>query len=107
MRKAGSAIPADSPSQRTTPLLHNTPMRRALPCHLPIPELPTSGIHIMAFRAALAERMSILQEGQGLFVVDAREKAELEVLLDHITLSLQSQWRWQEAEDLARVLLAL
>ena len=36
----------------------------------------------------------------------AREKAELGVLLDHITLSLQSQWRWQEAEDLARAVLA-
>jgi hypothetical protein len=36
----------------------------------------------------------------------AREKAELGVLLDHITLSLQGQWRWQEAEDLARALLA-
>ena len=36
----------------------------------------------------------------------AREKAELEILLDHITLSLQSHWRWQEAEDLARALLA-
>jgi DNA-binding CsgD family transcriptional regulator len=38
---------------------------------------------------------------------DAREKAELGVLLDHITLSLESQWRWQEADDLARALLAL
>lgn len=43
-------------------------------------------------------------EDQGAF--GAREKAELEVLLDHITLSLQSQWRWQEADDLARALLA-
>lgn len=37
----------------------------------------------------------------------AREKAELGVLLDHITLSLDSQWRWQEADDLSRALLAL
>ena len=36
---------------------------------------------------------------------DAGEKAELEVLLDHVTLSLQSQWRWQEADDLARAVL--
>jgi DNA-binding CsgD family transcriptional regulator/PAS domain-containing protein len=36
----------------------------------------------------------------------SHEKAELEFLLDHITLSLQSQWRWQEADDLARALLA-
>lgn len=42
-------------------------------------------------------------EDQGAF--KAREKAELEVLLDHITLSLRSQWRWQEADDLARALL--
>jgi len=38
---------------------------------------------------------------------DAREKAELVVLLDHVTLSLQSQWRWQEAHDLAQALLGL
>jgi len=44
-------------------------------------------------------------EDQGAF--DAREKAELGFLLDHITLSLESQWRWQEADDLARALLAL
>lgn len=42
-------------------------------------------------------------EDQGAF--EAREKAELEILLDHVTLSLQSQWRWQEADDLARALL--
>lgn len=42
-------------------------------------------------------------EDQGAF--EAREKAELEVLLDHVTLSLRSQWRWQEADDLARALL--
>jgi len=35
----------------------------------------------------------------------AREKAELHVLLDHITLSLRSQWRWQEADEFARALL--
>lgn len=54
-----------------------------------------SGAHLLsAYRA----------EDQGEF--GAGEKAELEVLLDHITLSLQSQWRWQEADDLARALLA-
>jgi len=42
-------------------------------------------------------------EDQGAF--EAREKAELAVLLDHVTLSLRSQWRWQEADDLARALL--
>lgn len=42
-------------------------------------------------------------EDQGGF--EAREKAELAVLLDHVTLSLRSQWRWQEADDLARALL--
>lgn len=54
-----------------------------------------SGTHLLsAYRA----------EDQSAF--GAREQAELEVLLDHITLSLQSQWRWQEAEELARALLA-
>lgn len=38
---------------------------------------------------------------------DARKKAELTLLLDHITLSLRSQWRWQEADDLAQVLLSV
>ena len=42
-------------------------------------------------------------EDQGAF--EARDKAELEVLLDHVTLSLRSQWRWQEADDLARAVL--
>jgi DNA-binding CsgD family transcriptional regulator len=54
-----------------------------------------SGAHLLsAYRA----------EDQGAF--GAREKAELEGLLDHVTLSLESQWRWQEADDLARALLA-
>jgi DNA-binding CsgD family transcriptional regulator len=44
-------------------------------------------------------------EAQGAF--GACEKAELGVLLDHVTLSLESHWRWQEADDLARVLLAI
>ena len=54
------------------------------------------GVHFLsAYRA----------EDQGAF--DAQKKAELGFLLDHITLSLESQWRWQEADDLARALLAL
>lgn len=53
-----------------------------------------SGAHFLAAYRA---------EDQGAF--GAREKAMLEVLLDHITLSLESQWRWQEAEDLARALI--
>ncbi len=54
-----------------------------------------SGVHLLsAYRG----------EEQGTF--GEREKAELEILLDHITLSLQSQWRWQEADDLARAMLA-
>ncbi len=38
---------------------------------------------------------------------DAREKSELASLLDHVTLALQAQWRWQEAHDLAQALLGL
>jgi DNA-binding CsgD family transcriptional regulator len=54
-----------------------------------------SGAHLVsAYRAA----------DQDAF--DARDKAELKILLDHIMLSLESQWRWQEADDLARALLA-
>ncbi len=44
-------------------------------------------------------------EDQGPFGV--RERAEMEVLLGHITLSLESHWRWLEADDLARALLTL
>lgn len=36
-----------------------------------------------------------------------REKADLQILLGHITLALESHWRWQEADDLARALMAL
>lgn len=38
---------------------------------------------------------------------DAQQRAELAGLLEHITLSLRSQWRWQEADDLAQALLAM
>ncbi len=37
----------------------------------------------------------------------AGEKAQLASVLGHVTLSLQSQWRWQEADDMAHALLAL
>src|SRR6185312_10816313 len=36
-----------------------------------------------------------------------REKQELEIVLAHVTLSLQSQWRWQEAQDLSQALVAM
>lgn len=38
---------------------------------------------------------------------DEQTKAELAILLDHLTLALQGQWRWQEASELSSVLLAL
>lgn len=38
---------------------------------------------------------------------DAADKEQLRSLLGHITLSLEAQWRWQEADDMARALLAL
>lgn len=44
-------------------------------------------------------------EEQGAF--GARERAEFHTLLDHVTLALQSQWRWQEADEFARALLTL
>jgi DNA-binding CsgD family transcriptional regulator len=44
-------------------------------------------------------------EGDGAF--SARDKAQLTLLLEHITLALENQWRWQEADDLAHALLAL
>jgi DNA-binding CsgD family transcriptional regulator len=54
------------------------------------------GVHVLsAYRA----------ECQPAF--EAREKADLRVLLEHVTLSLRSQWRWQEADDLARAVLTL
>jgi len=45
-----------------------------------VPEIPTAGVHLLAFRAALAERAAILREGSALFDVDAREVDELSVL---------------------------
>lgn len=57
-------------------------------------------------RARGAHCVSIYRaEDQDAF--DAQKKAELGLLLDHITLSLQSQWRWQAADDLAQALLSV
>ena len=56
----------------------------------------SSGVHfISAYRS----------EDQGAF--GAREKSILQFLLVHIALSLESQWRWQEADDFSRALLTL
>ena len=45
-----------------------------------VSEMPTSGVHLQAFRAAVAERASIMRDGRGIFAVNARERAELSVL---------------------------
>lgn len=45
------------------------------------------------------------REERGAF--DAADKDQLHALLGHVTLSLESQWRWQEADDMAHALLAL
>jgi DNA-binding CsgD family transcriptional regulator len=53
-----------------------------------------SGVHLLsAYRS----------ESRGAF--GNSEKSELEILLAHVTLSLQNQWRWQEADDFAHALL--
>lgn len=44
-------------------------------------------------------------ESQGAFGL--HEKNELQLLLAHITLSMESHWRWQEADDMTRALLSL
>jgi len=54
------------------------------------------GVHFLSIYRA---------EDQGAF--DDQARSELGMLLEHVTLSLESQWRWQEANDLARALLAL
>lgn len=38
---------------------------------------------------------------------DGRKRADLKYLLDHITISMQSHWRWQAAEELSQALLSL
>ncbi len=54
------------------------------------------GVHCLAaYRAA----------GQPGF--DARERADLKLLVDHVALALEGRWRWQESHDLAQALLAL
>ncbi len=45
-----------------------------------VPEVPTSGVHPLAFRSALAERAAILREGTPLFDPDPRERQELSIL---------------------------
>lgn len=61
---------------------------------------------VVAQRAGGAHFLSAYRtEDQGPF--GATEKAALESLLDHVTLSLECRWRWQEADDLARALLSL
>lgn len=45
-----------------------------------VSELPTSGLHLQAFRAAVAERAAILRDGASLFTVNARERVELSIL---------------------------
>lgn len=44
-------------------------------------------------------------ESQGAFAL--QEKNDLGLLLTHITLSLESHWRWQEADDMTLALLSL
>lgn len=38
---------------------------------------------------------------------DAQQRADLKLVLDHVAIALEGRWRWQEADDLARALLAL
>ena len=38
---------------------------------------------------------------------DERKRAELKYLLDHITISMHSHWRWQAAQELAQALLSV
>lgn len=35
------------------------------------------------------------------------DKAQLQIALEHVTLSLESQWRWEEADGLRRALLSV
>jgi DNA-binding CsgD family transcriptional regulator/PAS domain-containing protein len=61
---------------------------------------------VVAHRAQGTHFVSVYRaEDQAAF--GARERAELGVVLDHLTLSLEGQWRWQEADELAHALLAL
>lgn len=60
----------------------------------------------------------VAQRGSGAYLLSAyrreergpfgaADKNELQWLLGHVTLSLEAQWRWQEADDMAHALLAL
>jgi DNA-binding CsgD family transcriptional regulator len=61
---------------------------------------------VVAQRGSSAYLLSAYRrEERGAF--DAADKDELHSLLGHVTLSLESQWRWQEADDMAHALLAL
>jgi DNA-binding CsgD family transcriptional regulator/PAS domain-containing protein len=61
---------------------------------------------VVAQRGSSAYLLSAYRsEPRGAF--DAADKDELRSLLGHVALSLETQWRWQEADDLAHALLAL
>jgi DNA-binding CsgD family transcriptional regulator len=61
---------------------------------------------VVAQRGSSAYLLSAYRrEERGAF--NAAAKHELNSLLGHVTLSLESQWRWQEANDMAHALLVL
>jgi DNA-binding CsgD family transcriptional regulator len=61
---------------------------------------------VVAQRGSSAYLLSAYRrEERGAF--GAADRTELHSLLGHVTLSLESQWRWQEADDMAHALLAL
>ncbi|MBN8510817.1 MAG: helix-turn-helix transcriptional regulator, partial [Burkholderiales bacterium] len=54
------------------------------------------GVHCLA---------ALRDSGQPAF--DRQERADLKLVLDHVAIAFEGRWRWQEADDLARALLAL
>ena len=61
---------------------------------------------VVAQRGSSAYLLSAYRsESRGAF--DGADKDRLRDLLGHVTLSLEAQWRWQEADDMAHALLAL
>lgn len=61
---------------------------------------------VVAQRGSSAYLLSAYRsEARGAF--EAADKDALRGLLDHVTLSLEAHWRWQEADDMAHALLAL
>lgn len=61
---------------------------------------------VVAQRGSSAYLLSAYRsEVRGAF--DASDRVGLGRLLGHVTLSLEAQWRWQEADDLAHALLTL